>query len=113
WTTWWSSSRWSGHSWAERYHRRPGSFSAAPPCCHLGTPSTALSLPTSRGTAMNHRSTLSSLTASTLVLLLMVSAVAPALALAQTPPPPAPASIPGIANPDLFEKSLQAAAEAV
>ncbi len=62
---------------------------------------------------MNHRSTLSSVTASTLVLLLMVSAVAPALALAQTLPPPAPASIPGVANPDLFEKSLQAAAEAV
>jgi Zn-dependent protease with chaperone function len=55
--------------------------------------------------AMNHRN----LIASTLILLLTGSTVAPALAQA---PPPAPASIPGIANPDLFEKSLQAATEA-
>ncbi len=58
---------------------------------------------------MNHRSNITSIIASTLVLLLIVSAVAPALAQA---PPPAPASIPGVANPDLFEKSLQAATEA-
>ena len=52
--------------------------------------------------AMNLRRTL----ASTLVLLLVFSAVAPVAA--QTPQP----AFPGIANPDLFEKSLKVATEA-
>ncbi len=51
---------------------------------------------------MNPRSTL----ASTLVLLLVFSAVAPVAA--QAPQP----AFPGIANPDLFEKSIKVATEA-
>lgn len=55
-----------------------------------------------KGMAMNPRRTL----ASTLVFLLLFSAVAPVAA--QTPQP----AFPGVANPDLFEKSLKVATEA-